>query len=409
MNRPKIHRIVAAILITALLLPSSGPAAAASIDDKRAELNSINQQLQNTRQKIREAEQKERELVGQIKESDRRLNELSQELESLAGQLRNISDERCCTETELENLQKLLMQTNNELEVAQYELERQRNLLDERLTNLYKKGDTIYYEVILGVADFSDFFKRLDFLNLIVRQDKDILDQIDKTKRIIEDKKAQIEVQEAKVQEKRLVLINQQRQVESVSRSVENKKGEVATEQQHKQGLLVKVQEDKESYIKMERELEQASRDIARMIRALESRRKNRRTPINSTGILMWPVSGYISSDFGQRVHPIFKVSSFHSGIDIGASSGTPIKAADSGEVLFSGWRGGYGRTVIIAHGGDQTTLYGHCSSLNVNTGDIVQKGDIIAAVGSTGYSTGPHLHFEVRANGEPQDPMGWL
>lgn len=407
----KINKVkfVAAILITAIFAQSSCFALASTLTDKKNELNSVNKQIEQTRAKIKEAEKKEKELVVQIKDSDKRLNDLTQELEQLSAKLNGICGQRSLTEAELDQLQKEMMKTNSELELAEYDLERQQNTYDERLTNMYKKGDAMYYEVVLGVSGFSDLVSRLSFLNLIIQSDKDLLDSINKSKAIVEEKKIKIEEQQSLVKDKRAVLISQQHQVEEVSRSVAGTKQQVAGEQKNKQQLLGKVQQDKESYIRMEREQEQASQEIARMIRALESSRKNRRTPINSTGIFIWPVSGYITSDFGNRTHPIFKVTSFHSGIDIGASSGTSIKAADSGEVMYAGWRGGYGRTVIIDHGSGETSLYGHCSSLNVSEGQTINKGDIIASVGSTGYSTGPHLHFEIRVDGEPQDPMGWL
>ena len=130
---------------------------------------------------------------------------------------------------------------------------------------------------------------------------------------------------------------------------------------------------------------------------------------ILGTGRMSYPSNGPISSNFGWRVHPIFGTSKFHSGTDFAAPQGAPIQAADRGTVIFAGWRGGYGNAVILDHGSGLTTLYGHASQLYVTEGEAVQKGQTIAAVGSTGFSTGPHLHFEVRLNGEPTNPLAYL
>ena len=124
---------------------------------------------------------------------------------------------------------------------------------------------------------------------------------------------------------------------------------------------------------------------------------------------MSFPTAGRITSRFGSRIHPVLGYRRFHAGVDFGAPHGTRITAADSGKVIFSGWYGGYGNSVIVDHGGGLTTLYAHASRLTVSEGQSVVKGQAIAAVGSTGLSTGPHLHFEVRRNGNPVDPMGFL
>ena len=128
-----------------------------------------------------------------------------------------------------------------------------------------------------------------------------------------------------------------------------------------------------------------------------------------ASGKMLFPSQGPITSQFGSRFHPVLGYSRFHAGTDFGAATGTPIQASETGIVLFAGWYGGYGNAVILDHGGGMTTLYAHASRLYVGEGETVKKGDAIAAIGSTGLSTGPHLHFEVRRNGEPVDPMSYL
>jgi murein DD-endopeptidase MepM/ murein hydrolase activator NlpD len=153
--------------------------------------------------------------------------------------------------------------------------------------------------------------------------------------------------------------------------------------------------------------MEQESSRIESQIRAYQQVNGGRVTPYK--GHFMLPVNGRFSSGFGVRVHPISHVRKMHTGQDIAAPSGTSIRAAGPGVVISTGWRGGYGNTVIIDHGGGISTLYGHCSKIYAHSGQKVNAGDSIAAVGTTGYSTGPHLHFEVRVNGTPVNPRKYL
>jgi murein DD-endopeptidase MepM/ murein hydrolase activator NlpD len=156
----------------------------------------------------------------------------------------------------------------------------------------------------------------------------------------------------------------------------------------------------------MEEELEATSRELVSIIAQLEAEQKGTG---GGTGTFIWPTAGPITSYYGLRLHPILGTYRMHYGLDIGAPYGQSIYAADSGVVIFANWMGGYGLTLIIDHGDGLSTLYAHTSDILVNVGDAVNQGQVVAKVGSTGYSTGPHLHFEVRVNGEPQNPLNYL
>jgi murein DD-endopeptidase MepM/ murein hydrolase activator NlpD len=163
-----------------------------------------------------------------------------------------------------------------------------------------------------------------------------------------------------------------------------------------------------------ENQLQRDSDQVAAMIRQRvaylpPSQRRPGDIVVDGNGPLSFPVRAPITSHFGWRTHPILGTSRLHAGTDFGADTGTPIRAAGAGTVIFAGWQGGYGNTVIIDHGQGMTTLYGHCNELYVRDGQSVQRGEAIAAVGSTGMSTGPHLHFEVRIGGEPQNPLAYI
>ena len=199
------------------------------------------------------------------------------------------------------------------------------------------------------------------------------------------------------------------------------KKDEIEKRKAEQQVLLAQAQNDKATAEAALAELQASSNAITAMLQQRAAARAAASSAggggggavsyqaVSGSGVFMWPVSGPITSPFGYRDHPIFGRQILHAGIDIGVDEGTPVAAADSGVVVDADWLGGYGYAVIIDHGNGLSTVYGHNSSLNVSPGQSVSKGQIIAYSGSTGNSTGPHVHFEVRSGGEPVDPMGYL
>ena len=174
------------------------------------------------------------------------------------------------------------------------------------------------------------------------------------------------------------------------------------------QSMINKLKTNRIAYERSERELERQSASLQSMLSAY----RNSTVVASKTGF-MKPIGGPITSPFGTRIHPIFKSRSFHSGVDIGGPNYGSIKASNSGKVIYTGWYGGYGKVVIIDHGliggRPTTTLYAHMSSIKVNNGQNVSKGQVIGLEGTTGYSTGPHCHFEVRINGKPNNPMNYI
>jgi murein DD-endopeptidase MepM/ murein hydrolase activator NlpD len=179
--------------------------------------------------------------------------------------------------------------------------------------------------------------------------------------------------------------------------------------------MIERLNKDKNYYEKMEEELARQSASIQNMIASLakkSSQSGSQQVKVSSAGFIR-PISGPITSPFGYRIHPIFKTRIFHSGIDIGGPNGGAIKASNDGKVIYSGWYGGYGKVVILDHGVINgkpiTTLYAHMSTILVGNGQFVKKGQTVGKEGSTGYSTGPHCHFEVRVNGKPVNPLSYI
>jgi murein DD-endopeptidase MepM/ murein hydrolase activator NlpD len=194
-----------------------------------------------------------------------------------------------------------------------------------------------------------------------------------------------------------------------LTQELQAQKAEFQAQAQSQESLINRLRQDRKALEAAEEQLARDSANLAILIQQRLGSDSRNGVVVHGTGQMSYPSDGEITSSFGFRVHPILGYTRFHSGIDFGVDYGSPIRAADSGVVIFAGWYGGYGQAVIIDHGSSITTLYAHTSELYVSEGQTIQRGQVIAAVGSTGLSTGPHLHFEVRLNGEPVDPMKYL
>jgi len=388
MERLRKHHLPTGILLTfSLLLGALLPVYGSELSRKKGQLSDIRSEMKEKRQIIREYKTQERYVLADLNEIEEAINQKEQQLEIL--------------DNRIDRNQRDVNKTTKDLKAAEEKLQQQLDLLNARLRDTYKNGDVSYLEVILGAEDFSDFIKRLDFLSLIIKQDAELVDAIELQKVEIEERKATLE-------EKRKELLNAQAQAEAKRKELESQSAE-------KERILSRVRQEKAAYEQALNELEQTSHQLESIIRTLQARQSYRPSGKSASrvhkgnGRMVWPTAGRVTSPFGYRTHPIFGTVKLHTGIDIAAPSGTPIKSGDDGVVIFSGWMRGYGQVVIVDHGGGISTLYAHCSALLVREGAQVGQDQTIARVGSTGFSTGPHLHFEVRTNGKPVNPMGWL
>jgi murein DD-endopeptidase MepM/ murein hydrolase activator NlpD len=263
-----------------------------------------------------------------------------------------------------------------------------------RIRQLYMTGRLQWLEMMLNAKNLNDWQDRLYYQQKIVAFDRQMLGSLREKMGIM--RKQQNELNTRKTQ------------LSSAIQSIQSYQVAIKSQVEQERSLRDKYLNDASYYERLERQLLAESYSIERQLRSLQVQKVAR-----STGALMWPVSGPVTSGFGYRRHPIFGGGRMHTGIDVSRPTGTPIVAADGGTVFFAGWRGGYGKAIIINHGsrggGNLATLYGHLSSIAVGSGQTVSKGQIIGYVGSTGHSTGPHLHFEVRSNGRPVNPLGYL
>lgn len=384
-----------------------GLSAPSQVIQKRSELNSVNSKIKEAGRKAAEAKKRQALITDKIEESDKALAQIQSQIDTIQSELDTVTEKRRKTETELDIVQAELEDTVDELKKAIKQVKFNRKILNERVANTYKNGKVTYIEVLLNATSFSDFLTRASFLKFIIEQDQQILERMERAKKTVEEQKKQIEDKKQKVESFKADLVAQEQRAATIKRAHEEKRREENSEKLNKQQLFDQAQKDEKEWLAIEDRLEKESRDIEDMLKNLTS---GSNSPVMGSGQFVWPVPGRQSgSPFGYRIHPIYKRKKFHAGVDFARSYGTPIYAADDGKVIFAGRRGGYGNTVMVDHGGGLITLYAHCSALYVSEGKMVSKGSRIAAVGSTGLSTGNHLHFEVRVNGTPVNPMKYL
>ena len=345
-------------------------------------------------------------LKSDQKKIERKIKDYEKKIARKEGQKRSVLGQLDDTELAYEDAQSIVAEnklklldaradmkaTVERLERTQGELERRQGLLDNRIVDIYEGEDIGYVNVLLGSADMSTFLTRAYYIQRIVDADQTLIRQIQADEKSIEKDRVR--------QAQRVAQISAiQVRLEAESKRKSRLAGD-------KRRQLHRIENSIDLYEKAIDEFLAQSRALEREIQRIASTPEGKaRLAKKFTGNLIRPCSGRLSSPFGYRVHPITRVYKLHTGMDIAAPKGTPLKAAADGIVIISGWQRAYGYRVVIDHDGGVSTLYGHCSKLLVKVGDQVKQGQTIARVGSTGYSTGPHVHFEKRINGKPVNP----
>lgn len=350
-------------------------------DDKRAELNDVRQRMERMQTRKEQARRKAESASAELSEVMGSLNEL----QAQANNLQKKSD----------TLQGKINDNQAKLEKKQQEMQERMLIYRKRLRDIYINGQINYLDVLLGAKDFSDFSSRMYLLQKIISRDLELLEKLKQDAAEINSRKEQ--------------LAAEMKEIKATQTELEAKKAKVNKLREQRAYMLYKAQEEEQSSQEEYERLLAISENIASMLRNMENSGGGAPAGQGGTGQFMWPCNGPITSYYGWRTHPIFGTTKYHSGMDIAVDSGTPIHAADSGTIVYSGWLGGYGNCVMIDHGGGLVTLYAHNSALNVGEGQYVSKGTVVAYAGSTGYSTGPHCHFEVRLHGELTEPLNYL
>lgn len=356
-----------------------------------AATNNIQTQIKQAKDKLTKTKAKEKSALGQLVQTQRELNQISSSLKKINSQMGN-------TEKKIGQIETELHKAENSLKNINGEIDDKRTVLNVRLLAIYKHGYQSYLEILFESKDFAEFISRFEMLGRFVNNDLDLL-------RKLQGQLTQVAQVKKQIASKREELERERRTYAKLQQQNASKQSQWLTKEKSQQRQLQSIQSDRKKLESALDELEETSR---RMEAELQ-KKLDKNAPQLGSGKMIWPVRGRISSPYGYRMHPILKQNRFHSGIDIAVAHGTPILAADSGVIIFSGVNGGYGNMITIDHGAGLSTTYAHCSVLLVKVKDKVTKGQRIALVGSTGMSTGPHLHFEVRKQGKPDDPNKYL
>ena len=318
-----------------------------------------------------------------------KLNNLKTQLNKTQHQLKSSKTELNKTASDLDSVQVNISQTQNKCSNFS-------NEASFRLKQIYEGHRLGFIEMLFQVDSLPNLLDYLYYQEKIAEQDRKLLQSLrvkslnlNKTKNILGLKKSWL-----------LNLVD----------SVSQKAQEIFQATETQEQTAKKLESQRQFYEKAEKQLEIESKNLEASITALEHKyEKSNTVRRTGTGRFKLPIIARMSCPFGWRVHPIFRTRKFHTGVDLAGPNRTPVHAADNGHVLYSGWYGGYGRVVIISHGANLSTLYAHMSKIAVNTGDNVNQGDVVGYEGTTGYSTGPHVHFEVRLDGKPQNPLNYV
>jgi septal ring factor EnvC (AmiA/AmiB activator) len=403
------HWVVRAVVGGVFFVVTAGPALGATegksprAQESRERLKEVQRELGREREKVKEAGRKEASLARELARLDQDLKDKTQALRELEAKLRT-SNQR-------------IVKLSQEIAATDLRLTRSRRLLKSRLRAIYKQGRFGYVRMLLSAEDFSAAGRRLKYLSAVAGQDQRLMQTYSTTLTDLSQKRGELTRSKAEV-------------AEAKDRAATTR-GQIAEEQRKRRVLLASVREEKAGYLAQIKELEASAKDLQGLIARLQTEEERQRRAARSVprrdgkeespdirddgrferlrGKLPWPALGSLASTFGRQEHPRFRTVTFNRGIEITAPEGREIAAVADGTALYADWFKGYGRLIILDHGGGYFTLYAHASELLVRAGDAVAKGQVIGRVGDTGSLEGPQLYFELRHKGKPQDPLAWL
>lgn len=374
---------ILSLIMAAIFSISTVSYAAKSVSDLKSELAQSQKKTEETKKQIQSKQAEKNSQKAQKDSLDIEISGLQADIDKI----QSVIDEKNAE----------INEKNAEIEALDIELKATDKRLKKRMKVIYESGTESYLELILNSTGIADLFTRIAVVESILKHDNSIMDnyrnqitEITEAKEIVEkEKNEQVEAQDI----------------------LEAKQNQIKAKQAEKQKIIDSLSKDINELKKQEQEQEKAEKELQSQINAALKSSSQQSVSYSGNGKFGFPLTSYtrISSTYGYRIHPITGTKKLHTGIDYAAPYGTSILAAEDGVVLTSGWNSGYGYCVTINHGGGYVTLYGHCSSLLVSAGQKVTRGQTIAKVGSTGNSTGNHLHFEVRVNGATVNPAGYL
>jgi len=394
------------LLLLALGSALTAPALAGDgLGDQKA---SVDAKLAGLHEKIARSQAKESRLESQIGSLTSEIKSLQRRVGDVSSQLQSLQSDLALHQRRLEKLNQLYTLQTIRLRYLKHEYRLSLRRLNLRLIDIYKQSEPTAVDVVLAARSFQDVLDQLDYLGAIAKQDKTVAAQVATAKLQVKVARKKTTTVRRGVQQETHVINARVQQAAILRGELLSSRTHLAGARTNKSRALVITRSQVQDEINESKALESASAALAAKLRAGEAQvgaaaGGSGAAQAPSGSGFIWPVSAPITSPFGMRW------GTLHPGIDLGAPYGAPIHAAGSGTVVWCGWMSGYGNLVMIDHHNGLATAYGHQSQIAVGCNQEVAQGQVIGYVGSTGYSTGPHLHFEVRLNGTPVDPLGYL
>lgn len=375
MKRLSTIALIAIYIFSCLIIPANA----------ESTINSTKKQQQNVKSEMKRVAEEKKAASDKLKQS-------TQEKEFFESKAQQVEKNLSQKQKEIGNVELDIDKIIKEIEEIEANHEKKTELFKTRMRVMYQNMNQSTLEILVESKSFGEFFSRMELLSIVKKNDEKLIQEIALSK----------ENTELQKQSKYLELEKKEAELQRLG----VKASEYKTSRAKAESQIEASKNQLKQTEKREDELIALSKKLEKQLAALMD--KNTKY---AGGVMKWPTPGYtkVSSPYGMRIHPIYKVKKMHTGIDIDAPSGAKIIAVNDGKVIMAGWNGGYGNCVIIDHGGGLATLYAHQSKILVSEGDKVEKGQTIGKVGSTGLSTGPHLHFEVRKNGSTVNPKNYV
>ncbi len=396
-----------AALLGALLILAVPSALGQSAADRKAQLD---RKISGLREEIEDAKRKEGALTSEIEAANQRIEALGGDIGALSALIADLESDLAVHRARLERLKTRVEEQTAQIEHLKTQFAIAQARLEQRLVELYQNEETDAFEILLQVQSLADIVDQLEYFESIGRQDQAIAEQIQTLRDELRVARAETRLTKAEVAAETRALAQKTAEQVAAREALVAQQAALAAARANQRSLLTSVRSNRQEAQEDVQAMQAESARLAARIRAAAAANSggggsgggSSGSGTSSSGFI-WPVNGVLTSGFGPRW------GRMHEGIDIGASSGTGIRAVAAGRIIYAGYNaGGYGNLTIIDHGNGLATAYAHQSAIYVGGGSVSQ-GTVIGAVGSTGSSTGPHLHFEVRVNGSPVDPMGYL
>lgn len=395
--KKNLKKLTSSALLLALIFGANPVFAGESISELKSKQSNINSSIESNKKKLEATSDKKIKTLDDLKA-------INQNIASTKQTINKLTNDISAKEKEIVVLE-------DKIKESQAKLERKIVEYNKRLVEVYKEGDVKYLDVLFGAEDFNDLLTRYQYIQYINDSDEDLMKEVKEQKANLQDQQTQV--------------ADAKKSLENNRQAKENRKNELAQLGENKQALVTELTAQEKEIQKNIQSMEQASNEIGAQIQAIQAQQAAAAAAANqgsggagyngayvpANGVLTFPVPSYygVTSEYGWRGDPFSGGQSFHMGIDLGASMGAPVLAAGDGRIILQEYHWSYGNYVVIDHGNGLSTVYAHMSAFTKPFGSVVKAGEQIGAIGTTGASTGPHLHFEVRVNGQHTQPRGYL